>query len=160
MSKLAILLIFLLFLSLPTLADSSTPRAATPPHKRNTSAIDLLKNLALSHSIDGYEENCKQDTLIAWGKPKSINPNNPQLSQITLINIIKKKITRTVDITGGIFGARYLQDGKFIYLEGTPETLLNLASGAPLAIDERTYSTLRFEACNNSPRGSYLKYAK
>lgn len=160
MRKLAILLIFLFLCSPPTSADSSAPRAHIPPRRNNTNTLELLKNLSPNHSIDGYEENCKREILIAWGKPKKINPSNPQLSQIKLIDIKNKRITKTLDITGGIFGARYLQDGKSVYLESTPETLLNISDGTPLTINENTYNTFSFESCRDFPQKSYLKYAK
>ena len=160
MKNLEILLIVLFFCSPPTSADSSTTRTNIPSSNKNSGALELFKKLSLSHSIDGYEENCGRKILIAWGKPKKINPSDPQLSQATLIDIKKKSITRKLDIAGGIFGARYLGDGESAYLESNPEILLNLSNGASQTINESIYNTFNFESCNNFPGKSYLKYAR
>jgi hypothetical protein len=120
MSKIAILLTFLFFCVSPTFADSLVAGAPVSLQRKKPNTLEILKSLPLSHSIDGFEVNCKRKTIIAWGKSKNLNPSNPQLSQITLIDMKKREVDRTLAISGGIFGARYLKDRKSAYLESTP----------------------------------------
>ena len=160
MRKIEILLISLLLCSPPVSADSSAQRADIPLSKKGSSSLELFRKLSFSHSVDGYEENCGREVLIVWGKPKRISAADPQLSRITVIDVKHKSIARKLDISGGIFGARFLRNGKFAYLEANPEILLDLSNGASQAINESTYNTFDFEDCNNSPGKSYLKYAK
>jgi hypothetical protein len=160
MSKIAILLTFLFFCVPPTFADSLVARAPVSLQRNKPNALEILKGLPLSHSIDGFEVNCKRKTIIAWGKPKNLNSSKPQLSQITLIDMKKREVDRTLAISGGIFGVRYLKDGKSAYLESTPETLLIISTGLLSPLNENAFDNLNFEKCEEFPQKSYLKYAK
>ena len=160
MSKVLILSSLLLSCVLPIKADGLAFGAHISLRHKKENTFKILKDLLLSHSIDGFEVNCNKKIIIVWGKPKTLNPSNPQLSRITLIDAKRKKINWTLVVSSGIFGVRYLQDEESVYLESNPESLLKISTGLLLPVNENALDNLKFEKCDGFPQKSYLKYAK
>ena len=121
-----------------------------------------LRSFQIDHSVDGYEINCKKTRAMIWGKPNRFSSNSPQDSIITLIDLKNRRKIFAKTMTGGIFGAKYLSNGKEVYIEDTLGAIIDLNSGSDRKVNSEMDigNDFQFESCGDFSGKSYLKYSK
>ena len=65
----------------------------------------------------GFSVNCIRTRLIAWGVPNAISNENPQVEEVSVIDLKKGKIAKGISLGKGIFSVSYIKDGISAYIE-------------------------------------------
>lgn len=110
--------------------------------------------------INGYEMDCSQKYLLIWGHPEFLNPNNPQDTVVSIVDIAKLQIVGNVAISKGVFSAEFLKDKPLALIAADAEFLIRLPDGqvqpSPDGLD---FSGAEYEreSCDRSPSSRYRR---
>ena len=117
-----------------------------------------IKNIKLTHTVSGYEANCKKTYLMAWGKPERLNINNPQDSTLTIINLKSKKKPISIGFSKNIFDAEFSNDEIHAVIQSDTETTLSIFNGNILTTGADIKATFKPESCDSFEFKSYRKF--
>lgn len=110
-----------------------------------------------SHTIDGYSVNCRKTKLLVWGIPKNISSATPQIGAVTLIDIEKKKIIKSLRTGRGIMSIDYLTTTNAAQILMGYSTVMNLTDGSLKYLTPDEENKLIFEQCENFDGKQFLK---
>jgi hypothetical protein len=132
-----------------------------PNGELRISTTDRDVNLKLSHSIDGYLTKCDRRTILAWGKPLKFNPNNPQESMLTIVDVGSLKIRREAYLSKGIYSAEFLSLRPEVIVWTDTGVVIDLEAGKTLPPpDQMDFDSAdyRRETCPDFPYKSFNRY--
>ncbi|MBI5256145.1 MAG: hypothetical protein HY855_06575 [Burkholderiales bacterium] len=111
--------------------------------------------------MDGYDVSCDQRWLAVWGKPRTLNPDNPQDSNLTIVDLQDPRVTPALGFERGIFGVEYLKTPARAIVATDSGALLDLERRVRLAppaqFDFGDPAYLR-ESCAPFPNKTYRRY--
>jgi hypothetical protein len=113
------------------------------------------------HSVDGYEVSCDGRALAVWGKPLKMNANNPQDSDLTIVDLPSLKTTRQFAFSKGVFSVEFLKDKPQLLVDTDPGEVVDFQSGKSLPpppdqnFDEAAFPR---ESCDDFKSKSYRRY--
>jgi hypothetical protein len=123
---------------------------------------NVANKITLSHEIYGYEVNCKRDRLIAWGKPKEINKNNPQDTTLTIASLNSDEKQIKIGFSKNIFGATFFNDNTHAMIETDTETVVSVKDGKvlPGKVDTDSGINSEPEMCSDFKYKSFRKFTE
>lgn len=122
--------------------------------------VDKSRRIRLLHEIYGYEVNCTKTRILAWGKPKILNKDNPQDSILTIVNLERRTKPFAIEFNKNIFNAIFLVNDNNAIIESDVDILVNLKQGILLNLNGSTSLNFNMdpEDCITFPYKSYRKY--
>ncbi|MGO2259188.1 MAG: hypothetical protein ACTH5S_15480 [Hafnia alvei] len=110
--------------------------------------------------INGYNVNCAGNYMVIWGHPKKINSGNPQSTSLMLFSIINDKVVNINYFSKGVFGADFVHESNYVYVNTDPEVFIDITTGKILHVsnDFDSNDGNNFESCNKNKSWYYNKY--
>jgi hypothetical protein len=118
------------------------------------------KRIRLTHEVIGYEVNCAKTRIMAWGKPKNLNKNNPQESTLTIINLKSRTKISRLEFNKNIYDVKFLDNGINAIIESDTERLVDIILGKLTSLNDNDVINIKSdpENCIAFPHKSYRKY--
>ncbi len=129
------ILIFPVLLSLHFIAEAQI-KSTSEFQPRIDDRSNTAYRYKYSHTINGYITKCDRKMLLVWGMPKILSRDSPQATQATLIDLIKKRKTKTFYFGAGTYGAGFLKDGRHLYVETGTGDLIDLKTASKLRLGQ------------------------
>jgi hypothetical protein len=143
-------------------ASGSSHRAVSVRPSVQSIRVELEKrtvDIKLEHTVDGYEANCDGNWLIVGGKSTKFNAENPQASNLKLIDLRQLKIKSALLLDKGIHDVSYAETRGTAIIWTVLRTLLDLESVTTMAPAEGPETNIPLEACEPFAHKSFRKYA-
>ena len=131
---------------------------------KNTIQIKInghVQQYKSTHSIEGYSINCQKTYLSTWGRALVLNPDSPQDSFLSVVDLKRKKIKQVYNSSKGIFDVIYLNNGIEAFVDSGLPALVNLRRfryASSLSLVAPSLDSI--ESCNDFEYKSFRSYKK
>ncbi|MBM7344041.1 hypothetical protein [Pantoea coffeiphila] len=119
-----------------------------------------LKKIKLDTVINGYNVKCDGSKIIIWGKPKKLNEDSPQDTNIILLDMVHNYKKYEQGLSEGIFEVDYLKKGDYAYVGSNQGAFINLFNGhlkeATSEFDPSDENN--FESCKKNESWVFKRY--
>lgn len=118
-----------------------------------------IKKMKFDTVINGYSVKCSGDIIVIWGKMKVINRDNPQDTNIIIINLKNYK-TIEKGVSEGVFDVEYLKHKNLAYIGTSKGIFINLADGGVEEVesDFDPADDNNFELCDKNKSWEFNRY--
>ncbi|MCY7281524.1 MAG: hypothetical protein LH610_11650 [Sphingomonas bacterium] len=156
------LLCLVVQLCLPVSAGEHSTRVTAGKY-----TVNIFKNngppikIPLSHSLDGFDINCAKTHLLAWGKDRSLNKDNPRDSRISIIELQRAKVLRSIGFDRSIFGITFVEAASLFVVNTDIGEVFELRSGKRVDDkgDPEFASKFAEQECKPFNSKSYRRYS-
>ncbi len=117
--------------------------------------------VSFKHSVDGYEMSCDGHALAVWGKPLKLNVNNPQDTDLTIVDAQSFKTTRQFAFSKGVFSVEFLKTKPLLLVDTEAGEVVDFVTGKSLPPPPgQDFNDTAFprESCDDSKSRSYRRY--
>lgn len=116
-------------------------------------------NFPISHTMDGYEINCRATLIAAWGKPFELNKENPKASTITIVDVSTRTVRAVIQLDKGVHLIEYAKDPRYAVVWMDLAALINTESGTLSAPEGEANGDVPLEECEAFPHKSFRRYS-
>ncbi|WP_295380425.1 hypothetical protein [uncultured Pseudacidovorax sp.] len=153
-----LILIFPTLLSLHFIAEAQI-KSTSEFQPRIDDRSNTAYRYKYSHTINGYITKCDRKMLLVWGMPKILSRDSPQATQATLIDLTKKRKTKTFYFGAGTYGAGFLKDGRHLYVETGTGDLIDLKTRKQVETGPNAWEFQnQYESCPDFKGRHFSKY--
>ncbi len=112
------------------------------------------KQIDLQYDLLGFEVNCKKTKILIWGKSFNLNPNNPQDSILTILNL-NDDSKESLMYSNNIYDAYFSAQRDVAIIETVSRELIDLKTKKPIGVNK--LNEVR-EICKKFDGKAYRKY--